>query len=293
MNDYIIDAISNDGFVGMTAITARDTVQRAHEIHGTTPLASAALGRVLCAAAMIGSDIKAENGSVTLQINGGGPAGTILAVSDSSGNPRGYLLNPGVDLPKKQNGKLDVGGAVGMDGFLTVVKDLDMASPYTGKVALVSGEIAEDVTSYLYISEQTPASCALGVLVDVDLSIKKAGGYIIRLLPGASDEIAGKVEQLITGIEAVTTLYDWGMTPEDVVRHALPDFGMKIVNKKAIEYKCSCGRGRVERALISIGREELADMARQNENTEITCQFCDRTYIFDREQIVKLTGENA
>ena len=238
MQDYIVRAISKDGYIKAAAIVSTGLVERARRIHQTTPTATAALGRVLTAASIIGNTQKAEHGSVTLQFRGGGPLGTIMAVSDSRGNVRGYVQNPHVTLLEKYRGKLDVGAAVGTDGMLTVIRDLQMKEPYVGSVELVSGEIAEDITNYFAQSEQIPTACALGVLVDVDQSVKVAGGYLVQLLPGAPDSVIDRIESGIQDTGAVTAALDKGMTPQQILESVLPDFELEFLEEDPVAYQC-------------------------------------------------------
>jgi molecular chaperone Hsp33 len=275
--DEVIRAVSGDGSIMISAVYTRDLTERARQIHKTLPVTTAALGRTLAAASMIGHTLKDPKASVTLRINGGGPAGTIIAVSDSSGNPRGYVQRPHVDLPKKANGKLDVGGAVGTDGMLTVIRDLNMKEPYIGSVQLVSGEIAEDLTAYFYESEQTMAAVALGVLVDTDQSVLAAGGYIVQLLPGAPEQAAEALERNIAETGAVTAvLLEGGI--DALVGRALRGFDPRILQRSPIEYRCYCTRERVLEAVSGIGGEELDDIRTKGEPVEVTCQFCDVIY---------------
>ena len=285
--DKIIRATAGDGFIKMAVITARDMVQRAREIHSCSPTASAALGRTLCAASLMGEMMKEEKGSVTLRINGGGPAGSVIAVSDSLGNVKGYVVNPGVELPLKDNGKLDVGGAVGCDGYLSVMKDFGTGDPYTGQVPIVSGEIAEDITSYYATSEQIPTVCALGVLVNQDKSVACAGGFIIQLLPAADENTVSALEKCISDVRPVTTMLAEGMTPEDICRTVPGSFDMEILDSFDIAYRCDCSRSKVEKALISVGAKELDDMSNDPE-TSVRCQFCGETYVFTPEDIRRL-----
>ena len=239
----------------------------------------------------MGSALKGADDSVTLRINGNGPAGTVLAASDSQGNVRGYAVNSVVELPPNDKGKLDVSGAVGKDGFLTVIKDLGLKEPYVGQVPIISGEIAEDITNYFATSEQIPTVCALGVLVNPDLTIRKAGGFIIQLLPTADDTVIDKVEKCIGDIEPVTTMLDKGLTPETVCRTVLPAFKLDVLDTSEPEYRCNCSRERVSRALISMGRDELAKL-KEDEQTEVCCQFCDKKYVFTPSDIDRLLEES-
>lgn len=282
-----IRCISRDGTLTVMAINSTDIVNRAVEIHETSAVCSAALGRLITAASLMGSVLKGKDHSITLRLNGGGPAGSVIAVSDSMGNVRGYVGQNVVEIPLNAKGKLDVAGAVGKDGFLTVIKDLGMKEPYVGKTPIVSGEIAEDITAYFSISEQTPTVCALGVLVNPDLTIKAAGGLLIQLLPTALDDTIDLVEKSIEGLEPISTLIDRGMTPEEICRHALKYFELDVLDDAEPEYKCYCSRERVEAALISTGEEELLDMAK-DEKTEVSCQFCDKKYVFTPVDIKNL-----
>ena len=288
MSDYLVRGMSMDGFVKVEAIRSTELVQRAAQIHKTTPNATAAFGRALTAASMMGNMQKVENGSMTLQIKGGGPIGTIVCVSDPKGNVRGYVVNPQVPLVEKYPGKLDVGATVGTNGTLTVIRDLQMKEPYVGSVPLVSGEIGDDVTSYFAMSEQTPTACALGVLVDRDQSVKVAGGYLIQLLPGAPDDVIHKVEQGIQRAGAVTTMLDSGLTPEDILGQVCGDLGVVFMETTPVSYKCYCSRERVTGALISLGKKELAEIAREEKTFPVECQFCDTVYKFTAEEILAL-----
>ena len=287
----LVRCISSDGTLTVMAADTTDIVNTAQEIHKTSAVVSAALGRLLTAACLMGSALKGTDDSVTLRINGGGPAGTILAVSDSSGNVRGYAVNPVVEIPLNDKGKLDVAGAVGTDGALTVIKDLGLKDPYVGQIPIASGEIAEDITSYFAVSEQIPTVCALGVLVNPDLTIRRAGGFIIQLLPTADDSVIDLVEKCIEGIEPVTKMLDSKMTPEEICRHVLANFELEVLDEAQPEYRCNCSRDRVSKALISMGREELSDIMK-DERTEVCCQFCDKKYVFTPADIAKLIEQS-
>lgn len=287
--DHIIRVIAGDGMIKAAGISARDMVERARQIHKTLPVATAALGRALMGASLMGDMMKNEAGAVTLQIKGGGPLGTILAVADSQGNARGYLQNGEVELPDKAPGKLDVGSAVGADGTLTVIRDLNMKEPYVGSVQLVSGEIADDLSAYFVESEQVPTACALGVLLDVDQSVSAAGGYLIQLLPGADEDLITKLEQNIMKVgHATNTLKEEGKTAADLLMAVLEGFNPMVLEEHPIEYRCYCTRDRVVRALISMGREELAALIEEQGKAELTCQFCDRVYNFTRTDLEEL-----
>ena len=270
------------------AVDSTDIVRRAHEIHKTSKVTSAALGRLLSAASMMGAMLKGKDDSVTLRLKGNGPAGTVIAVSDSTGNVRGYIGDANVELPLNKKGKLDVAGAVGTDGFLTVIKDLGLKEPYVGQTPIVTGEIAEDITAYYAASEQTPSVCALGVLVDPESKdVIVAGGFIIQLLPGAMEDTIEKVERSIADIPAVTKMMTDGLSPEEILRKVLKEFELDVLDEAEVEYKCNCTKQRVEKALISSGREALEEMA-QDETTEVCCNFCEKKYHFSSAEILKL-----
>ena len=291
MNDEIVRAMTKDGWLKAVAITSTGIVERARQIHKTLPTATAALGRTLSAASMMGNMQKTEDGSVTVQFKGGGPLGTVLAVSDWQGNVRGYVQNPQISLLEKYRGKLDVGAAVGTDGTLTVIRDLRMKEPYIGTVELVSGEIAEDITEYFARSEQTPTACALGVLVNPDQSVRHAGGYLVQLLPGAPEEVIAKVEAGIEKAGSVTTMMDGGADAAGMLKTVLAEFDMEILETASVTYKCYCSRERVTSTLISLGREELASIVRDGEPITVDCQFCDALYRFTPAEIEKLLAE--
>ena len=290
--DKLVRCISTDGTLVMMAADTTEMVEKAQEIHKTSAVTSAALGRLLTASSLMGSMLKGDNDSITLRLNGAGPAGTVMAVSDSQGNARGYIGNPVVEIPLNSKGKLDVGGAVGTDGSLTVIKDMGLKEPYIGKTPIVSGEIAEDITSYYAASEQTPTVCALGVLVNPDLTIKAAGGFIIQLLPTAMDDTIDKVERCITGIDSVTQMLCSGLTPEDICHKVLSEFDLEVLDESKPEYRCNCTRKRVEAALISTGTDSMKDLAKEKE-TEVCCQFCDKKYIFTSNDILKLLEDSS
>ena len=288
MSDYLVRGMSMDGFVKVTAITSTELVRRGAQIQGTTPNATAAFGRALTAASMMGNMQKVENGSMTLQIRGGGPIGTITVVSDAIGNVRGCVTEPNVPLVEKFPGKLDVGATVGTDGTLTVIRDLQMKEPYVGSTRLVSGEIGDDVTAYFVQSEQTGTACALGVLVDRDQSVKVAGGYLIQLLPGAPDEVIDKLEAGIRRAGAVTPMLEAGLTPEDILGQVCGDLGVVFMETTPVEYRCYCSRDRVTAALISLGKDELKEIAEEGKTFPVECQFCDTVYSFTPEEIMDI-----
>lgn len=288
MNDYLVRGMSMDGFVKAVAIRSTGLVGEAARIHGTTPNATAAFGRALTAASMMGNMQKTDNGSMTLQIKGGGPIGSIVCVSDATGNVRGYVYEPNVPFEEKYPGKLNVGATVGTDGTLTVIRDLQMKEPYVGSVPLVTGEIGDDVTAYFAQSEQTPTACALGVLIDTDCSVKVAGGYILQLLPGAPEETIVKLEEGIRKAGAVTPMLEQGMTPEDILGQVCGDLGILFLETTEVSYKCYCSKERVEAALISLGKKELTEIMEEGKPFPVECQFCDTVYTFTPEDIKKL-----
>lgn len=290
MNDYIVRMIAKDAPIRAMAIQGRALVQRAREIHHTLPVATAALGRTLMAASMMGQQLKEERGSVTLRISGDGPLGTILTVSDSGGNVRGYVQNGQVELPLKGPAKLDVGRAVGSNGSLTVIKDLRMKEPYVGTIPLVSGEIAEDVTAYFAESEQIPTACALGVLVDRDLSVAAAGGYLIQLLPGAEDAVIDRIEAGISRVGQVTAKLNQGVSAEELLGLVLEDFQLEKLETIPVEYRCYCSRERMRTALASLGKQELLDLIAEQGGAELTCQFCDAVHRFEKEELEELAA---
>ena len=288
MGDQLVRAITKDGMVKAVAVTTRELTERARQIHKTLPAATAALGRTLAAASMMGNALKGDGASLTLRIQGGGPLGILLAVSDNQGNVRGTVDNPAVDLPLRPDGKLDVGTAVGCDGTLTVIRDLHMKDPYVGSVGLLGGEIAEDLAAYFVESEQIPTACGLGVLVDRDQSVLAAGGYLIQLLPGAGEDVISKVEGGVMAAGSVTGLLSGSAAPEEMLRRVLSDFELEILERTPIAYRCDCSRDRMERALISLGPEELKGIIDQQGGAELTCRFCDNVQTFTREELEAL-----
>lgn len=290
MSDYIVRATAGNGSIRAFAATTRDLVQKAREIHHTSPVASAALGRLLTAAAMMGSMLKGEKDLVTLQIRGDGPLQGAVVSGDCRGQVKGYVFNPNMEVPDKYPGKLDVGGAVGA-GYLSVIKDIGMREPYAGRIQLVSGEIAEDLTYYFAQSEQTPSAVGLGVLVETDTSIRRAGGFMIQLLPGAEEGLVEKLEERLGAVPYVTDLLDEGKTPEEILELLLGGMDLRILDRLPATFSCNCSRQRVEKALISIGREELEKIIQEDGKANLHCHFCAKEYDFTKDELLRLLEE--
>lgn len=286
----LIRCITSEGAVMATCVDTTDIVSQAEQYHKTSAVITAALGRLLTAASMMGNMLKGKEDTITLKIAGEGPAGTLVAAGDADGNVRGYVTNPVVELPLNPKGKLDVGGAVGA-GTLYVVKDLGMKDPYVGQIPLTTGEVAEDITSYYAISEQIPTICALGVLVNPDLTVKTAGGFIIQLLPGYTDADITKLEDSVKDLEPVTKMLSDGMDPEKILRTALKNFEVEVLYSQEVSYKCKCSRERTESALMCIGIEDLEEMAADEKDTEVCCHFCNNKYVFTPEDIKKIISK--
>ena len=284
MNDYMIRATAADGQIRAFAATTKEMVETAKNAHNTSPIATAALGRLMTAAAMMGSDLKGEGELLTLRIEGDGPIGGLLVTADGKGDVKGYAFNPDVMLPPNAQGKLDVGGSLGL-GVLSVIKDIGLKEPYVGRTQLITGEIAEDLTYYFATSEQVPSSVALGVLMNKDNTVRQAGGFIIQLLPGASDEIIDRLEAKLSGISSITSLLDAGKTPEEILTDILGEFGLEILKKMPVQFHCDCERSRVEKAIISIGRKEIQDMIDEGKEIEVNCQFCNKHYKFSVDEL--------
>ena len=286
MKDYLVRGMSMDGFVKAVAIRSTELVRRGAQIQKTTPNATAAFGRCLTAASMMGNMQKVEDGSMTLQVRGGGPIGTITVVSDSVGNVRGCVTEPRVPLVEKYPGKLDVGATVGTDGTLTVIRDLQMKEPYIGSTQLVSGEIGDDVTAYFAQSEQTPTACALGVLVDRDQSVKVAGGYLLQLLPGATDAEIDTLEKNIAAMPSVTEMLRAGKTPKDMMELAMAGFSPQVLDERTVGYQCDCSEERTKGMLLSLGRRELVKMRDEDPHCEVVCHFCHSRYQYDLNDLI-------
>ena len=282
--DYIVRATAAQQQLRVFAITSRDLVEQGRKIHNTSPVATAALGRLLTAGAMMGSMMKGNKDVLTLQIECGGPIGGVTVTADANANVKGYVNQPNVIIPANKDGKLDVSGAIG-PGFLNVIRDIGMKEPYNGQVHLVSGEIAEDLTYYYATSEQIPSSVGLGVLLDQENFVKQAGGFIIQVMPFAEEEVIDKVEESLKHIHSVTSLLEQGMTPEDMLHHLLGDLDLEILDRMPAQYACNCSKERVAKAIASIGRADLEDMIQAGETIETNCQFCGSHYYFTTEEL--------
>lgn len=285
--DYIVRGTAADGQIRAFAATTRNLVETARQMHGTSPIATAALGRLLTAGTMMGSMMKGEKDLLTIQIKGDGPIGGITVTADSSARVKGYVHNPLVMLPASSEGKLDVGGAVG-NGMLQVIRDIGLKEPYVGQVDLISGEIAEDLTCYFAVSEQVPSAVALGVLMNKNNTVRQAGGFIIQLMPFADEEVISKLEQKLTEVTRISSLLDEGMTPEEIIEYVLAPFAPKILDKIPCEYYCNCSKDRVEKAVASIGKKDLQEMIEEGKPIEVGCNFCDKKYEFTVEELKSL-----
>lgn len=282
--DYIVRATAADHQLRAFAVTSKDIVEKAREIHNTSPVATAAIGRLLTAASMMGSMMKGEKDVLTLQIECGGPIGGITVTADSNADVKGYVNNPNVILPPNAQGKLDVSGALG-PGFLNVIKDIGLREPYNGQTHLVSGEIAEDLTYYFATSEQVPSSVGLGVLMDKDNHVRQAGGFIIQVMPDTDDEVIDKLEARLGEVHSVTEMLDKGMTPEDILNYVLEGMDVEILETVPTQYKCDCSFERVSKVIASLGKKELQEMIDDGKPVEVNCQFCGSNYKFDTEQL--------
>ena len=287
MQDYIIRATAADDTIRAFAATTRQMVEDARRAHDTTPVCTAALGRLLTGGIMFGSMLKEDKALVTLQIRSDGPAGGITVTADSHYHAKGYVNNPHVQIPLKPNGKLDVSGAIGK-GTLTVIRDIGLKEPYVGTIQMPSGEIAEDLTLYFAESEQIPSSVGLGVLVDRDWSVKQAGGFLLQLMPGARDEVIDILEKRIAEVSSVTDMLEKGMLPEDILESLIGSFGLQISEKHEVSFACNCSKERIERALISIGPKDVREMIDEGRPVEVGCQFCGKKYRFDVEDLKRI-----
>ncbi len=288
MKDYLIRGIDEGGTIRIFVATTTNMVEESRKTHNTAPTATAALGRTLTAAGIMGVMMKNKEDILTLKLSGNGPIGNIVMVANSSGDVKGYVDYPSADVPSKSNGKLDVAGVVGREGTLSTVMDLGLKDPYVGQVNLISGEIAEDLAYYYLISDQQPSAVSLGVLVDKDISVKAAGGYIIQLLPGTSEEDIVKIEKALENIEPVSSMIDRGLSPEEIIEEVLPGFNIEILDKVELNYKCDCSRERIESVLLSLGKTEIQAMIEEDGKAEVVCHFCNTKHKFTKEELKKL-----
>ena len=287
MKDYIVRATAAEGQIRAFAITSRELVETARQDHDTSPVATAALGRLLSAGAMMGVMMKGEKDVLTLQIHCNGPIGGLTVTADAHGNVKGFVENPDVMLPPNAKGKLDVGGALDL-GFLSVIKDLGLKEPYVGQTELKTGEIAEDLTYYFANSEQVPSSVGLGVLMEKDNTVRQAGGFIIQLMPFVEDSVVDRLEKKLSSVDSVTSYLDRGFTPEQLLEEFLSEFGLEILDKLDTRFHCDCSREKVEKALISVGKKELNDMVQEGKPVEVKCHFCNTSYVFNVEELKNL-----
>lgn len=286
--DILTKAVTKDGFIRIYAVNSKNTVCEAQKIHNTSPVVTAALGRTLTGAMLMGAMQKDENMDLTLQIKGLGPAGLIITVAKHDGFVKGYVENPAVDLPLNSKGKLDVGRAVGTDGYLSVVKDLKLKEPYIGKVPLQTGEIGDDLAFYFAQSEQVPTAVALGVLVDRDLSVKASGGFIVQVMPDCDEFTLNRVEKRVAEITNVTSLLEDGMSSEELIKYVMADFDIDILESREVGYRCDCSRERTENAIKSLGKDEIKDILESEGKAEVTCHFCNKSYVFDEKSLEKM-----
>ena len=290
--DYIVRATAAGGQIRAFAVTSREMVETARSYHNTSPVATAALGRLLSAGAMMGAMMKGEKDLLTLQIKGNGPIGGITVTADSHANVKGYVQNPAVMIHANEKGKLDVGGAVGI-GILNVIRDIGMKEPYVGQCELKTGEIGDDLTYYFAVSEQVPSSVGLGVLMEKNNTVRQAGGFIIQLMPFTSDEVIDRLEQKLAEVSSVTSMLDQGMTPEQILSELLGEFGLEILDTVSAQYRCDCSRERIERALISIGKKDLQEMIAEGRTIEVGCQFCNKKYQVTVDELKELLEKSS
>jgi len=288
MKDYVVRGASIDDSVRFFSCITTEMTEEARKIHNCSPVSIAALGRMLTAGSMMGVMLKSDEETLTLQINGKGPAGSIVVISDNTGITRGYITNPDVELMHRENGKLDVGRAVGVDGVLTVIKDMGMKEPYVGQIPIATGEIGDDISSYFAVSEQIPTAVGLGVLIGIDGSVAASGGFIIQLMPEADPDTIAKLEERLGKISSVTEMISSGLDAEGMIKNILGDIEHKILEKKQVGYKCNCSRERMERALISIGRNDLEELIQEQGCAEIVCHFCNKKYFFEKNELIEM-----
>ncbi len=288
MEDYLIRGIDKEGTIRFFAATTTNLVERARQLHNTSPTATAALGRALTAAAILGVTLKNEDDILTFKIKGDGPIGNIVTVANNRGEVKGYVGNPYADLPGRSDGKLDVAGLVGKNGYLMIIKDMGLKEPYIGYTNLVSGEIAEDLANYFYASEQQPTAISLGVLVDTDISARAAGGYMIQLLPGVRDEYIDRIEEIIKNAKPISTLVDEGLSAEGILKELFGEFQVEILDRIPLKFSCDCSREKTRKVLISLGKEELSRIIEEDGKAEVVCHFCNKKYNFTREELMEL-----
>ena len=288
MKDYIIRGIDKKGTLRLLVASSTNLVEEARRLHGASPTATAALGRALTAAVIMGITMKSEKDILTFKIKGNGPIGSIVTVANNKGEVKGYVDNPYADLPSRDDGKLDVGGLVGNKGQLAIIRDLGLREPYIGYSNLVSGEIADDLAHYFYLSEQQPSAINLGVLIDKDISVKAAGGYMLQLLPNIEDEDIDRIEKVINNAKPISTLIDEGLTPEEIMEELFGEFEMEVLEKRYINYECNCEREKIEGVLISLGEKEINDMIEEDGKAEVVCHFCNKKYNFSKEDLQNL-----
>lgn len=288
MKDYLIRGTDSKGTIRFFVATTTSLVEESRRLHNTSPTATAALGRALTAAAILGTTLKNKEDVLTFKIKGDGPIGNIVTVANNKGEVKGYVDNPYADLPTRDDGKLDVGGLVGKNGQLAIIKDLGLKEPYVGFTNLISGEIAEDLAHYFYISEQQPTAINLGVLVDTDISVKASGGYMLQLLPGVKDEDIDRIEEIIINAKPISTLVNEGLSAEDILKELFGEFEVKVLEKIPLEFHCNCNRERIQQVLISLGYEELKKMIEEDEKAEVVCHFCNTKYNFSKEELMGL-----
>lgn len=288
MKNYIVRGLAANKSIRVFAAITTDMVEKARKIHNTTPVATAALGRTITAASIMGYMLKGDNNKLTLQVRGSNEIKSIVAVADSRGYVKGYISHPYIDVSLNEKGKLDVGGAVGKNGKLIVIKDLGLREPYVGQSNLITGEIGEDIAAYYMYSEQQPSVVSLGVLLNVDGSVKASGGFIIQPLPDVEEETLIKLEESIKDVQSISSMVDEGMTGEEILRKVLKNFDVEIIEKNEIEFVCDCSKDKIEKALISIGEKELRAIIEEDGKAEIQCHFCNEKYLFNKEELIKL-----
>lgn len=290
MSDMLTKAITKDGFLKISAVVTTETVNAAHRFHQTMPTATAALGRLLSVGLLMGDNLKEDDANLTLQMRGDGPLGMLVVVADSEGGVKGYVANPAADLPLREDGKLNVGAGVGK-GTLSVIRDLKMREPYIGQIPIQTGEIGDDLAYYFMQSEQIPSVVALGVLVDRDYTVACAGGFLIQVMPGCDEKTLTKLENSLQGLMSVTEMLSQGMSGEEIIRYVMLGFDVEMLETKPVGYRCNCGRERMERALVSLGKKELEDLIAEQGEAEIVCHFCNRAYHFDKAELTAMLAK--